>query len=85
MEPNEEIKFTTPPPFALTKQKLALDAKGVLDKVFGRLVSRKLAVWIAATYALCAGMLTSSDWVAVSLAYIGSQAAVDLASKWKGS
>lgn len=60
-------------------------AKGFLDVIFARIVSRKLAVWIAATYALTVGTLTSSDWVAVSLAYIGSQAAVDLASKWKGS
>lgn len=60
-------------------------AKGFLDVIFGRVVSRKLAVWIAATYALSIGTLESSDWVAVSLAYIGSQAAVDLASKWKGS
>ena len=80
-----EVTYTSPPPVASTKTKLVQDAKGVLDKVFGRLVSRKLAVWLAATYALSAGMLTSSDWVAVSLAYIGSQAAVDLASKWKGS
>jgi hypothetical protein len=77
--------YKSPPPVATTKAKLTQDAKGVLDKVFGRLVSRKLAVWIAATSALAAGMLTSSDWVAVSLAYIGSQAAVDLAAKWKGS
>ena len=27
--------------------------------------------------------VTSSDWVAVTLAYIGSQALVDLAVKWK--
>jgi len=59
--------------------------KAVLDAVFSRVVSRKLAVWIAATYALSVGVLESGDWVAVSLAYIGSQAAVDLASKWKSS
>ena len=82
MEPDT---YTNPPPVATAKAKLTQDAKGVLDKVFGRLVSRKLAVWIVASWALGAGMLTSSDWVAVSLAYIGSQAAVDLAAKWKGS
>ena len=30
-----------------------------------------------------AGSLTSSDWVAVSLAYIGLQGAADIAAKWK--
>ena len=29
------------------------------------------------------GSLTSGDWVAVTLAYIGSQALVDLAAQWK--
>ena len=58
---------------------------GIIDRLMGRLISRKLVVWAAATLALCNGMLTSSDWVAVSLVYIGSQAAVDLASKWKGA
>lgn len=85
MEPNESVTFTSPPRPVKNKTKLYQNAKGALDKLFERLVSRKLAVWIAATYALSSGMLTSSDWCAVSLAYIGSQAAVDLASKWKSS
>ncbi len=87
MEDNimEPVTYTSSPPVVSTGAKLTQSAKGFLDKVFERVISRKLAVWGAATYALCAGMLTSSDWVAVSLAYIGSQAAVDLASKWKGS
>jgi hypothetical protein len=29
------------------------------------------------------GGVTSDDWVAVTLVYIGSQALVDLAAKWK--
>tara|TARA_R110000737_G_scaffold352426_1_gene398376 strand:+ start:1382 stop:1645 length:264 start_codon:yes stop_codon:yes gene_type:complete len=87
MEDNimEPITYTSPPPVVSTRAKLTQSAKGFLDKVFERVISRKLAVWCAATYALYTGMLTSSDWVAVSLAYIGSQAVVDLASKWKGS
>ena len=58
---------------------------GFIDRFVGRLISRKLAVWAVATGGLYYGMLTSSDWVAISLVYIGSQAAVDLASKWKNS
>jgi hypothetical protein len=60
------------------------DKKGVTDKIIGRLVSRKLMVWATATWALLfTGNLTSGDWVTISLVYIGSQAAIDLAVAWK--
>ena len=60
------------------------DKKGVTDKIVGRLVSRKLMVWATATWALLfTGNLTSGDWVTISLVYIGSQAAIDLAVAWK--
>ena len=70
---------------ASLSKKAASDAKGLLDNIFARVISRKLAVWGVASWALFSGVVTSSDWVAISLAYIGSQAAVDLASKWKSS
>ena len=54
-----------------------------VDKWLGKWASRKLIVWGTSTAFLAAGQLTSSDWVAVTLAYIGSQALVDLAAKWK--
>ncbi len=76
-------KLTKSPPPPAPKKKVRRTGKGIIDRLMGKLVSRKLTVWIAATCALGGGMLTSSDWVAVSLAYIGSQAAVDLAAKWK--
>ena len=58
-----------------------------LDKILGKLMSRKLMVWMTATSFMLLDVvpLQSSDWVAISLVYIGSQAAVDLASKWKGA
>jgi len=55
----------------------------LLDKLVGRLVSRKLLVWGTATTLAIMGSVTSEDWVAVSLVYIGSQAAVDLATVWR--
>ena len=42
----------------------------LLDKVVGRLVSRKLLVWGTATALAIVGSVTSEDWVAVSLVYI---------------
>jgi hypothetical protein len=59
------------------------DAKAILDRILSRLTSRKLLVWLTATGLSIAGTVTSEDWVAVSLVYIGSQAAVDLAKTWR--
>ena len=53
------------------------------DKYTERFISRKFLAWITATTLCGIGMVTSSDWVAVTLAYIGSQALVDLAVQWK--
>ena len=58
-------------------------AKAFADKHLERFISRKFLAWLTAT-GLCAyGTVTSTDWVAVTLAYIGSQALVDLAIQWK--
>tara|TARA_R110000824_G_scaffold238937_7_gene427666 strand:- start:4506 stop:4703 length:198 start_codon:yes stop_codon:yes gene_type:complete len=57
--------------------------KAFFDKHIERFISRKFLAWGTAT-GLCAyGMVTSGDWVAVTLVYIGSQALVDLAVAWK--
>ena len=58
-------------------------AKAFMDKYTERFISRKFLAWGPATYLCLSGSVTSSDWVAVTLAYIGSQALVDLATKWK--
>jgi urocanate hydratase len=53
------------------------------DKYTERFISRKFLAWLTAT-GLCAyGTVTSGDWVAVTLAYIGTQALVDMATQWK--
>jgi len=58
-------------------------AKAFADKHLERFISRKFLAWITATSLCFVGTVTSSDWVAVTLAYIGSQALVDLAVQWK--
>jgi hypothetical protein len=58
--------------------------KPFVDGVIGRLLSRKLMVWMTATYFMLVGeALTSSDWVAISLAYIGIQGVADIAATGK--
>ena len=57
--------------------------KAWLDRHTERFISRKFLAWGTATYLVATNSLTSEDWVAVTLAYIGSQALVDLATQWK--
>ena len=53
------------------------DVKAVLDKFTEKLVSRKLLAWITATGLLAFADLASSDWVTVTVVYIGGQTVVD--------
>ena len=56
----------------------------ILDKGLSKLLSRKLMVWSTATYLmLFTTSLESSDWVAISLAYIGIQGLADIATRWR--
>lgn len=59
------------------------DSAGALDKLVSRVTSRKLLVWATGTYLCLMGTLQGVDWVAISLAYIGSQALVDIAATWR--
>ena len=59
--------------------------KEALDKGLNKLFSRKLMVWTTATVfmLLPATPLASSDWVAISLAYIGLEGLADIATRWR--
>ena len=56
-----------------------------LDRFLTKLVSRKLMVWLTATGLMLTDTvpLQSSDWVAISLAYIGIQGLADIATQWR--
>ncbi len=57
--------------------------KAFADKYTERFISRKFLAGIVAT-GLCAyGTVTSDNWTAITLAYIGTQALVDMAVRWK--
>jgi hypothetical protein len=59
--------------------------KQVLDTLLNKLASRKLTVWLTATALMLtdAVPLESSDWVAISLAYIGIEGLADIATRWR--
>ena len=56
-----------------------------IDKVLNKLLSRKLMVWLTATSFMLLDVvpLESSDWVAISLAYIGLEGLADIATRWR--
>jgi hypothetical protein len=49
----------------------------ILDKLVGKMVSRKLLVWIVATAGVPLHFITGEEWMQISMVYIGSQAAMD--------
>ena len=53
------------------------------DKLLNKLMSRKLMVWLTATGLMLTQTvpLESSDWVAISLAYIGLEGLADIATR----
>ncbi len=54
-----------------------------LDRFLTKIISRKLMVWATACGMLMYSGLSSNDWVAISLAYIGSQGMIDIAKAWR--
>jgi hypothetical protein len=57
--------------------------KAFADKYLERFMSRKLLVWISTTALLLTEYVNSEQWVAIALAYIGSQGVADIAVAWK--
>ena len=57
--------------------------KAFVDRHMQRFLSRKLLVWITTTALLVAGRVDGDQWVAIALAYIGSQGVADIATAWK--
>jgi hypothetical protein len=59
-------------------------AKGAVDKILEKVVSRKLLVWVTATALMFTSHLDSSDWLILSALYIGGQSVIDAIVKLKG-
>ena len=55
--------------------------KAKIDTVLKKYVSRKLMVFVVASFGLFSATLTSSDWVIISAVYIGTQGAIDAIAK----
>ena len=59
-------------------------AKGKIDKLVEKMISRKFLVWLTATGLMAFSGLESSDWVMISAIYIGGQTVIDGIAKLKG-
>jgi hypothetical protein len=58
-------------------------AKAFVDTWLEKFTSRKLLVWTTASVLAFYGYLTSSDWVTISIVFIGTQGAVDIVERIK--
>jgi len=51
---------------------------GVIDKILNFTISKKLTVFIIATFLIFAQKLSSDQWVNIAMMYIGTQGAIDI-------
>ena len=56
-----------------------------IDQILNRYVSRKLMVFVVASFGLFSGALTSYDWVIIAGIYIGTQGVIDAIAKLKNN
>lgn len=58
-----------------------MNRKEKIDYFLKKWISRKLTVFIVASFGLFSNVLTSSDWVIIATAYISIQGVTDIVEK----
>ena len=56
---------------------------GIVDRIVGRIISRKFFVFLTATGLLAWAGLDSETWGMIAMIYIGGQTVVDFAKMWR--
>ena len=56
---------------------------GLLDRVVGRIISRKFFVFLTATCLMIWSTLDPDTWGMIAMIYIGGQTVIDAAISWK--
>jgi len=56
---------------------------GIIDKIVGRIISRKFFVFLTATGLLAWATLDSETWGMIAIVYIGGQSIIDAAIAWR--
>ena len=65
------------------KARLNGEKLGVLDRIVGRIISRKFFVFLTATGLLTWSSLDSDTWGMIAMIYIGGQSVIDAAIAWR--
>ena len=69
---------------AKEKVKELAEGKGsILDRILGKVVSRKLLVFTTATVLLAQYGLDPDTWGMIAIVYIGGQSVIDAAKTWR--
>ena len=55
----------------------------IVDRILGKIISRKFTVFITATGLMLWSDLTSDTWGMIAIVYIGGQSVIDAALSWK--
>lgn len=56
---------------------------GIIDRIVGRIISRKFFVFLTATGLLAWAGLDSETWGMIAMIYIGGQSVIDAAIAWR--
>ena len=56
---------------------------GLVDRIIGRLISRKFFVFLTATGLTAYSLIDSETWGMIAMIYIGGQTIIDAAVSWK--
>jgi hypothetical protein len=56
---------------------------GIIDRIVGRIISRKFFVFLTATGLLAWAGLDSETWGMIAVVYIGGQSVIDAAIAWR--
>ena len=69
----------------LREVEAAIDGErlGLVDKIIGRLISRKFFVFLTATGLTAYSLIDSETWGMIAMIYIGGQSVIDAAIAWR--
>lgn len=59
------------------------ETKAAIDATVHRFISRKFLAWLTGCLMVGLGRIGPDEWVAITLAYVGTEGLVDAAVRWK--
>lgn len=82
-EAKDEVAEQATEKIEAVAQVLNSEKLGAVDKILGRIISRKFFVFLTATGLLTWANLDSDTWGMIAMIYIGGQTVIDAAVAWK--